>query len=332
MPGASPSMMTAAYLAKPGLMEVGPVPRPEPAEGELLVKVARAAICGSDLHAIFEGLGSLLGEGDPAPGRPGHEAVGTVVQSRAAEFSEGDRVLVLPAGAFAQYMSVPAQMCVLLPPGAPMDAMLMAQQLGVTYFGMERFWPQSLGPGGTVTLIGAGSIGLHFLSLLKRVWAFERVIVADVLPDRLALARRLGADATVLVPAASVTEATMAATGGVGADLVIEAVGLDSTRTEAIRSVREYGRVGLFGYPESYGLAPFPFSDAFWKAPVTIEVVKGAQQVPELPAFHAAIDLIASGKVDISHFLGIEYRLAAINDALALARLGGAVKVQVLPD
>jgi L-iditol 2-dehydrogenase len=312
-------------------MEVGPVPRPEPADGELLVRVERAAICGSDLHAIFEGLGSLLGDGDPAPGRPGHEAVGTVEHSRAAEFSEGDRVLVLPPGAFAEYMTAPAQMCVALPPGERMDTMLMAQQLGVTFFAMERFWPQSLGPGGTAALIGAGSIGLHFLGLLKKVWAFERVIVSDVLPDRLALARSLGADATVLAPAGSISAATMAATDGVGADLVIEAVGLDTTRTEAIRSVREYGRVGLFGYPESFGLAPFPFSDAFWKAPVTIEIVKGAQQVPGLSAFHTAIDLIASGKINVSHYLGTEYRLTAINEALALARGGGAIKVQVIP-
>lgn len=323
-------VMTAAYLAKSGLMEVGVVPRPEPAEGELLIRVDRAAICGSDLHAIFDGLGSLLGDGEPAPGRPGHEAVGTVIRSRARDFGEGDRVLVLSVGAFAEYMAAPAGMCVRLPGGEPLDVMLMAQQLGVTLFGMQRFWPETLPRGETATLIGAGSAGLHFLSLL-RLWGFDRIIVSDVLPARLDAARRLGADIAVLAPGDSVSEATMAATSGIGADLVVEAVGLDETRTEAIRSVREYGRVGLFGYPESYSLAPFPFADAFWKAPVSIEIVKGAQWVAGLPAFHAAIDLIVAGKVDVSHFLGTEYPLTAIAEALAVARRGDAIKVQLLP-
>lgn len=323
--------MLAARKTAPGVMEVGHYRLPKPGEGELLVRVERAAVCGSDLHAIFEGLGALVDSGgDPEPGRPGHEAVGTVVVSRSPDFAEGQQVLVLSFGAFAQYMLSPASMCVALPPDQPLDQMLMAQQLGVVLYGMQRFWPGQDGAGRTATLIGAGSVGLHFLSLL-RLWGFDRVVVSDVVPARVNLATALGADIAVDARSTSVVDATMRITDGTGADLVIEAVGLDATRAEAVACVRQYGRVGLFGYPESYGLAPFPFSDAFWKAPVSIEVVKGAQWVPGLPAFHEALDLIASGKVDVSPFLGTEFALADIGLALALARDAGAVKVQLLP-
>lgn len=323
--------MVAAQKTGQGVMEVATFPRPTPGADEVLVRVERAAICGSDLHAVFEGLGSLIGnDGEPAPGRPGHEAVGTVEASSSPDFAVGQRVLVLSVGAFAEYMLSPASMCLALPDDVPSARLLMAQQLGVVLYGMERFWPSRSGAGSTATVIGAGPVGLHFLSAL-RLWGFERVIMSEVVTSRIELARKIGADLVVDATLDSVVDATARVTGGAGSDLVIEAVGLDATRAEAVACVRQYGKVGLFGYPERFEPSPFPFSDAFWKAPISIEIVKGAQWVPGLPTFHEAVRVIASGQIDVDYLLGTEYRLADIQQAMAAARSAEAIKVQVLP-
>lgn len=323
--------MAGARKIGPGVMEVATFPLPILGADEVLVRVERAAICGSDLHAVFEGLGSLIAnDGEPGPGRPGHEAVGTVEASSSPDAGVGQRVLALSVGAFAEFLLAPASMCVALPDDVPLDQLLMAQQLGVVLYGMERFWPSRSGAGCTATVIGAGAVGLHFLSVL-RLWGFDRVIMSDVVGDRIELARKLGADVVVDATRGSVVDTTALITGGVGSDLVIEAVGLDATRSEAVACVRQYGRVGLFGYPERFEPAPFPFSDAFWKAPISIEIVKGAQWVPGLPSFNEAVRLIASGQVSVGYLLGTEYRLEDIQRAMSVARSAQAIKVQVLP-
>lgn len=312
-------------------MAVRSFPVPSPRDGELLVRIDRAAVCGSDLHAIFDGLGTLVGNpATPTPGEPGHEAVGLVEESKSRHFTQGDHVLILAVGAFAEYMAVPADMCLKLPAGEPMDMMLMAQQLGVTLYAMERFWPADTSPGGTAVVIGVGPVGLHFLSLLKLA-GFDTIVAADLLPGRLELAGTLGADVLVKTPEHSVVERAMELTGGAGADLVIEAAGSDQARADAIHCVKRYGRVGYFGYPESRGPAPFPFAEAFDKAPISIEVVKGAQLVPGLPHFREAVELISTARIPVSHLLGAEYPLAEISAALAAARQGAVLKAQLRP-
>lgn len=320
----------AALHVGPGRMEVGLHPVPDLVDGNVEVQVERAAICGSDLHSIFDGLGFLSETGAPQPGRPGHEAVGMVVRSAAAELRHGDRVLVLDGGAFAERMSVPAALCVRLPAGSAADRMVTAQQLGGVLYGMTKFWPQDA-PGDVATVIGAGPIGYLFAAVLRRN-GFGTIIVSDLAPDRLAAVGSRGscsADVTVLAPNESVVDATMAATERRGADLVIEAAGYDGTRAQAVHCVRTEGRVGFFGYPESSGSAPFPFADAFWRAPISLEIVRNAQASPGLACFHRAVQLIADDEVDIAPLLGTTYPLERITDALACARRREALKVHL---
>jgi L-iditol 2-dehydrogenase len=324
--------MLAAVHVGSGQVEVRECVRPVPGPGEVLVRVDRAAICGSDLHNIFDGV-SYPGYRDPGgavePGRPGHEGVGTVVESRSDDFAEGDRVLVLSIGSYAEYMAAPAAQCARLPDGQAFDRMLMAQTLGVCVYGLDRFWPQTSSTARVATVIGAGAIGLHFVQLVKRQ-GFGTVIVSDLSPERLAAATALGADAVVLAGEQSVAEATMDLTGGEGADLVVEAAGHDATRAEAVGAVRTYGRLGFFGYPEAVPAA-FPFDRLFWKSPVTVEVVKGAQRLAGLPTFREAIMLIAADEVNLDHHLGTEFPLVRIGEALEVARERRAIKVQLVP-
>lgn len=321
--------MRAAQLVEPGRIACvdAPVPSLDAAPGVLL-RTLRAAVCGSDLHAVYGGISVA---GYPAPyGYPGHEAVAEVLGSTAPGFRAGDRVLAVPdpayAGMFAEYQVVGPEFLLPLPPALGLEAVL-AQQLGTVVYALKRFWP---GPAGEcATVLGAGTAGLCFLQLLRQA-GFERIIVADLEPHRLALAERLGADATVLAGTYSTAEVTMEETRGLGADLVVEATGHDAARAEAVRAARRGGRVGFFGLPERSGDVPFPYEVAFRRR-VTIDLTWGAQSEPELASFRTALGLLADGTVDVSGFVTHTFGIDRVADALALAasRQDGAIKVAV---
>lgn len=315
--------MRAGYLAAPGTVAVGEFARPEPAEGEVLVRMTHGSICGSDLHVVFDGFHDAAALG--GPGYPGHEGVGMVVESRSSRFAPGQAVLTVPPGSrggcFSEYQSYAERFVVSLPDGDP-ARLLMAQQLGTTIFAMRRFWP-STRPAGTAAVIGAGSAGLFFVHLLRHA-GFEQVVVAERNPGRRALAAALGAEVTESLP-----DAVRDLTGGAGADLVIEAAGYDSCRADAVAAVRDGGCVGLFGYPESWGPAPFPVYEAFRKS-VRVEFVCGAQHEPELRSFREAVALVADGSLDVTPWLGITYPLDELPSAFDHAQSrSDAIKVNL---
>ncbi len=190
-----------------------------------------------------------------------------------------------------------------------------------------------MGEAGSVAVCGAGTAGLFFVQL-ARLAGFAKIIVSDLTESRLALAARFGATTTVLAPGRSLAEAVLDETSGAGADLVIEAVGLDSTRIECLAAVRDEGRVGYFGFPESHSSeSAWSFSRA-WAKRVSLEVSTGAQREPGLPAFHEAVALIASGTVDVAPLAADVYPLASIQEAFEAARerQGPKISVQLPPD
>jgi L-iditol 2-dehydrogenase len=296
----------AGQVVAPGRFEVVEVDAPVPADGQVLLDSYRSSICGSDLHLLFGGM--YRGEYPAPPGWPGHEGVGKVVESRADDLTPGDWVLVAP------------------PPGI---ARCFARQQVVAAGSLVRFWPASHGgEAGSVAIFGAGTAGLLFVQL-ARLAGFAKIIVSDLTQSRLALAARFGATTTVLAPAESLTEAVLDETSGVGADLVIEAIGLDSTRIECLAAVRGEGRVGYFGFPQGHSPeSPWSFSRA-WEKRVSIEVSTGAQREPGLTAFHESVALIASGAVDVAPLAADIYPLAEIQDAFEAARERRGPKISV---
>ena len=335
--------MLAGQLVAHGRFEVVEVDAPvlaertAPGEGQVLLESYRSSICGSDLHLVFKE-GMYRGEYPAPPGWPGHESVGTVLESRSADFKPGEWVLAAPppgvSRSFAQRQVVAAGSLVRLPDGSDPGHQVLAQQLGTVVFAMRRFWPAGhasaagVGEAGSVAIFGAGAAGLFFVQL-ARLAGFEKIIVSDLTESRLALAARFGATTTVLAPGRSLAEAVLDETSGAGADLVIEAVGLDSTRIECLAAVRDEGRVGYFGFPESHSSeSAWSFSRA-WAKRVSLEVSTGAQREPGLPAFHEAVGLIASGAVDAEPLAVDVYPLASIQDAFEAARERQGPKISV---
>jgi len=320
----------AAQLVSRGRFEVVELPEPVPGKGEVLVRMQSASICGSDLHRVF---GRNEAGGYPlAPGSPGHEGVGTVFESRSALWHEGDLVLTVPmpgAGAcYATSQVVGENFLVALGSEADLSRLLMAQQLGTVVYGFHRYWPAGKpAEGARAAIIGAGSAGLFALQLAKLA-GFGDVVISDLEPARLEVAKRLGAAVTVHAPVESFVDAVLGHTDGLGAELVIEAAGFDACRADCVDAVRSHGRIGFFGLPEGSGLVPFPFERAFRRA-CTIELAGNAQLEPGLASFAEAVELIARGSVVVDDLLESRYPLAELTGAMEVAHERRALKVSI---
>lgn len=326
--------MRAATIVEPGRVEVLDFEIPVAKhDGDLVVRMHRASICGSDLHSAFHGFHNETRLG--LPGYPGHEGVGVVVESRSSRFNVGDEVLTVPigvtGGCFAEYQLIDDLHVVRLPEGGDIERLLMAQQYGATLYSMRLFWPElgNWGTAGTAAIIGAGSAGLFFLQQAKLL-GFEHIVISDLNKDRLKVAASLGAQTVVHAPDESFVDAVKDVTNGVGADLVIEAAGFDSARADSIAAVRYLGTVGFFGFPERYGLAPFPIFDAFRKV-VRVQLANGTQAEPGLVAFRDALQHIHDGTIDVEYCLGATYDIEGVPEAMALAdrQADGLIKLSI---
>lgn len=321
--------MRAGFVAGVGRMECDEFDVRPPNDGEILVHSTYGSICGSDLHLVAMGVG--LPEPPCPPGFPGHEGVGVVVESKHPDWAEGDRVLTVPnafvGSCFAEYQTLDPRYVARLPEAEVPDShLLMAQQLGTVVFGLRQRPVDVCGK--TVAVIGQGSAGLFFTYLLKRAGA--RVIASDLSPARRAVSEHYGAD--VVVDGAdpdllrdAVRDATM-----VGADYVVEAVGSNPTLNLAVDVVRGDGDVLWFGLPDSADEVPFSFN-TFFRKRLTVNTVWGAQDEPGLASFRHALDLIATGQIDVSPLLSHVLPIEQIGTALDLAhsRDDGALKVSV---
>jgi L-iditol 2-dehydrogenase len=250
-------------------------------DGEILVRTAYASICGSDLHVVF-----LNAPPQPGPaGYPGHESAGEVVESRCPGFEPGDCVLTVPHAAagrcLAEFQSLPGSACIRLPAAARLNHLLTAQQLGTVVYAL-RGNPLDL-IGKDAVVIGQGSAGAFFTFLLKRAGA-ARMLVSDKSPVRLAYARQLGADLAVDVGPVDFRSAVLAATGGQGASVVVEAVGSRETFPLSLELAAPGATVVWFGLPEGAGDYMFSFNE-FFRRRLTAYSTFGAQGEPGLESF-----------------------------------------------
>lgn len=251
----------------------------EPGPGELLLEVLRASICGSDAAEYDHGpvLVPLrcahAGSGHHGPLVLGHEFVGRVVARGpgAERFNPGDRVvsgagvscgacppcragrtnlceryftLGLQAdGGLAERVLAPASTCVHVPAGCSDDAAALAQPFAVALHALRR---GEAGPDDTLVVNGAGGIGA-FAVAGARAWGVRQIVAVDVDAARLRTAGRLGAHRLVDARDGDPVEAIMGATGGRGADVVLETSGTAQAPAICVRGTRAGGRVVIVG-------------------------------------------------------------------------------------
>ena len=257
----------------------------DPAPGELQVRVDAVGICGSDLHSYSEG---AVGD-TPAlyPMVLGHEPAGTVVRVGAGVtgWSVGDRATLEPAlycyhceycragrhnvcanirflstpgnvGFFRQFVNLPPTNLLAIPPQLPMELAALVEPLAV---GLHSLKLAGIEAGETVAVFGAGPIGLLTIASLK-VAGVKRLWAVDPLPHRRELALHLGADAAIDPAAIDAVAQLGQDTLKRGVDCAIDCAAAADTVNQAIRAVRNAGRVVLTGI-HSGVLTPFDTSN-----------------------------------------------------------------------
>lgn len=315
-----PATMRAGRILGPNRTEVATVPVPTPGTGEVLIEVARAGICGTDIHIL---------EGDYAlakfPMTPGHEFAGTVVAlgegvrlRRVGERVTADPNLpcglcpecqrgmvnqchdlvpvgVARDGAFARYLTIPER--VVVPIGdLPFAEGALVEPLACVVWGLERIRVRS---GDVALVLGAGPMGCLLVQALKASGA-ARVAVVDIAPARLALAVSLGADLAV-TPDELGQLRTFAP---LGYEVVVEATGIPSVLEGAIDHARPGGTVWVFGVAPGDATAKVSPYQLFRRDLTLIGTFAVNQTVPR------AVAMIQGGAVNVaplvSHVLSIE--------------------------
>ncbi len=327
-----PESMRAAIATEQGKVWCDQVEVPRPKIGEVLVRTRFASICGSDLHMVNTGWAM---HAFPAmAGHPGHEAVGEVIESCSERFSEGDIVLTTPhiwnSRCFADYQVVDDAHVLKLDSNIELETITLAQQLGTVIYAAKRL-PASL-EGQTCLVVGQGSAGLFWDFMLNQLGA-EKIISIDPLVWRRQLGMSYGVDQAIDVTGDAAVEAVRDLTGGLGTDLVIEAVGSTPTLSQVFHLVRNEGRVVLFGLPESENPVPFDYSQMF-KSRADVFTVLGSQDELGLSSYSEAARLISSGEIDVEPIISHRVNIDEIHRAFSLAndRVDGVVKVGITFD
>jgi len=235
--------------------------RPEPAEGEVLVRCTHVGLCGSNISQ-YMGTG-LWGDGEfPNPvGWSGHENIGIIAESRCDDWEQGALVLANPEGpyGFAEYIVSRPPGIARLPQDAPDPAALVvAQPLATVLRALTRTGDLI---GKSCAVIGQGPMGLIFTHVLRLMGA-STVITADPLDWRLEWSKRYGADHIIDASKEDVVAAVEKLTDGKMVDFAVEAVGYVDSLKAAAHLPRHGGRLLVFGVPH-YQLQEFPWYHVF---------------------------------------------------------------------
>lgn len=334
-------MKTAQYYA-PEDVRIEEKPIPTPQKGEIVIHNKIALTCGTDVKMYMRGYPLFT------PPHPfGHEAAGIVesVGEGVKNFKPGDRVvahnsapcnecyyckqgeesmcenITFNFGAFTEYQRIPApivkQNVFHIPDDIDFRDAALTEPFSCAVYGTAEIGIES---GDTVIVNGAGPIGLMFIRLAYFHGA--RVIATDLSDGRLAVAKKLGAAVTLNAKCDNIVDLAKAATeNGRGADVVIEAVGLPSTWHTSINMARKGGRILLFGGTKSGSQMELDTTMLHYSQ-LTIKGV--FHTTPK--HVQRAFELIKNGIISADDFVGGEYKLDQIKEAILSHKSGEVIK------
>lgn len=337
-----PTSMRVCVLHAPRELAVEERPVPEPGPGQVLVRVEAVGVCGSDVHYYEHGrIGDFVVR---APLVLGHEPGGTVVAlgPKTSRHATGQRVSIEPGvpcgrcaqcrhgrynlcpdvsfyatppvdGALCEYVAVDEDFAHPVPDGLTAETAALLEPLSVGVWACRK---GGIGPGSRVLVTGAGPIGLVAVQTARAFGASE-VLVTDVVPERLDVARELGATAVDV-------RGRRLADLGHEPDVLLECSGVPAVVDEAIRVVGRAGRavlVGMGGDAVSLPLAHVQNRE--------IEVTGTFRYANTWPT---AIALASSGQVALDRLVTHRYGLEEAEQALtAAAREPGTIKPVIRP-
>lgn len=266
--------LKSMWLVQPGQFELRELPRYDVGDDEVLVRIAFVGICPWDVR-VYAGKSKV-----PLPRLMGHEASGRIVQvgKDVRGLEGGQRVAAdfivkcgccpncrsgrpnrcqhprFPNGAYQEFAVLPQRNIYPIHESTSFRAAAFTEPLSCVVRGQKAL---RLAPGQWELVLGAGPIGLMHMQVARLYGA--RVIVADLIDERLDLARRLGADLVCNNARANLKEVILQATDGRGADAAVVAVGVSALVVQAAECLADGGRLNIFAgiYPaEPLGIDP----------------------------------------------------------------------------
>ena len=338
--------MNSVCIENPGNIYIKQIEIPLPKEGEALIRVRSAGICGSDIGAL-RGTNGLVSY----PRVIGHEIAGEIVAvgENKKGLKPGDRVVVDPYlfcghcypcyigrtnccnelkvlgvhvdGGMTELITHPADMLVPIPENISWDIAPISEPLTISLHGCHRL---GLKAGETIAISGAGTIGL--LAAMVAIAYDARPILIDVVEERLAFARTLGIEMTVNLKKEDLLEKVRSYTNGRMCECVMEASGANAAIRSSLDLVCHAGRVVFTGWPARETSLP---TDMITRKEIDI---RGART--SAGEFEEALELISTGKVDVRKILT---KLVSVQDAPDVlmdiaANPGNYLKVNVMFD
>ena len=342
--------MKAAILTAPNAMELGDAPDPTPGDGDLVLRVKAATICGTDIR-IYRGRKIA---GVRYPSIIGHEFSGEIVRGRRQPSGRASASAVCPAipcGRCAQCLRGRENLCPnaethrlpdrrrlrrviriparavalgnvhLLPDSIGHAEAALIEPLACVLNGQNKV---ELAQGDTVVVLGSGPIGTLHIKL-ARLRGAARVIVSEPNPGRRAAALAAGADVGIDPTTEDLRARVREETGGLGADVVICAIGIPALAAQAIGLAGYGGRVSLFAGFSKGELGQLDVNAIHYD-----ELrVTGSFGLSRLD-YATALGIVASRRIDTSDMITHSYPLAQLDEAIGMAEGGGAMKVAIL--
>jgi 2-desacetyl-2-hydroxyethyl bacteriochlorophyllide A dehydrogenase len=348
-----PQKMRAARFYKVGeLLKIEGVPLPELGPEEILVHVKACGICGSDIHIVYEGVTPTA----YSPITLGHEPAGVVasIGTEVKGWKAGERVTINPfltcgrcihclsgnsqicqsrrvvgihaEGGLADFLKVPARNLTRLPENVPFDqGAIIADAVATPFHAVTR--RGALQVGEKVAVFGCGGLGIHGVQI-SRICGASLVIGIDAIDQTLERARKVGADEVVNSRKENAVQKIKEITGGMGVDLALEFIGHRETIEQAINCVRGGGRAVIVGLgPENIVLPPptsfvrteLSFLGSYGSAHREIQMV---------------VDLVASGKLDLSNSITEKFPLEEVNQGLENLhkKTGNPIRIVIEPN
>ena len=323
--------MKAIKFAEPWKVACVDQEMPTPKEGEALIKIHCAAVCGSDIGA-FRGTNGLVSY----PRVIGHELSGEIVSipddpaQNPKGLKVGDRVAVDPYiycghcyacsigrtncctslkvlgvhvdGGMCEYFCHPANLLVKLPEGMSYEMGSLAEPLTIALHGIHR---GSLKAGEYVAILGAGPIGLY-AGMAAEAYGAHAIII-DIVQERLDFAKKMGVEHTINSKEVDAVEKVREITGE-GAQLVMECSGANILIRQSLDMVCHAGRITFTGWPKKETSLP---TDTITRKEIDLRGARtSAGEFPE------ALELIATKKVDMLKLLTKTIKLEEVPETI----------------
>ena len=343
--------MNAVVLAGPNQFSTRRVPIPQISDREILVKMERAAICGTDIR-ILEGTKT---KDVRYPSIIGHELSGSIVDigKDLHSFSIGDRVAianVIPCGhcsscigghenacvnrqaigyefdgGFAEYVRIP-EICIQagnvikLSSDVSFAAAALIEPLACCIRGLRNAGTRL---NDTVLIVGAGPIGLMHLQLSKIAGA-STVIVSEPNPFRREKAKELGADIVIDPQAEDLRSAVLHSTGGLGVDIILLAIGVPSLANDILQLCKRGGTICLFAGFAGAGEATIELNKIHYNE-IHLCGSTAYKRIDYLDAAHMTI----AGRIDLDRIVTHTFPLEDFQTAYETCKSGVGLKIEL---